>query len=126
MSENPASKLKIEIADSDDHVRIEYRDLISMENQKRLIDIIHDMHVSGGKSKFVVNTKGCPIIYSVIERHQVAVYLAEKLKMDVAVAYIIDKANLTGIVENASHNRGGSRVKISLMEDEALDWIRTA
>lgn len=126
MNENPESDPIFEITEMDSYTRIDYRDLISMEKQIRLIDIIYAMHLSKGYSKFIVNTQGCQIRYSILERHQVAIYLAEKLKSNVAVAYIVDKNNLTGVVENSSRNRGGSRIKITDSADDALNWIKSA
>jgi hypothetical protein len=116
----------IEISEIGDCIRIEYRDLISFEKQMRLVDMIFDLYAKRKKSKFIVNTKGCPIEYSIVERYQVGAYLAEKFKSHVAIAYIIDKRNLTGIAENAAQNRGGTRIKIVTTEEDALAWVRSS
>ena len=126
MDEAHGSGLKIGISDAGDHVRIEYRDSITMENQLRLVDLISGLHASKGAMKFLVDTRGCPIRYSIEERYEVAAYLAGKWKSELAVVFIIDPQHWTGLAENTAHNRGGTRVKVAVGEAEALDWLRSA
>lgn len=119
----PGGNLNAEVIDLNTHVRIEYKDVINFNNQMRLADSVYDLFVSSGKSKFIVNTKGCPTQFSVFERFEVAAYLAKKFLNNVTIAYIIDKENLFGIAENTARNRGGAGVRIVTTEEDALAWI---
>ena len=48
---------------------------------------------------------------------------AKKFQNKITLACIIDKREVTGIVENTSFNRGGTGLKIVTTEKEAMDWI---
>ncbi|HKP95435.1 MAG TPA: hypothetical protein VJ385_06735 [Fibrobacteria bacterium] len=113
----------LEIRDFARYIRIDYKDVVDFGKQKRMLDMIHGMYLDKGVRKFIVNAKGCRVNYSILERHKIGEYVAEKFKTHIIFACIIDAEQLTGIVENTSHNRGGTGLKIVTTEQEALDWI---
>lgn len=123
MNDNPAPRPILDVLESDRHIRILYRDIIDYPNQRKLLDRVFELYQGTGKSRFIVDTRGCEVNYSVLERHKIGEYVAEKFKNNITLACIIDKKEVTGIVENTSFNRGGTGLKIVTTEKEALEWI---
>lgn len=115
--------LNIRLNQIKDHIRMDYEDIISYPKQIQMIDTIYALYQSTNVNKFIINTKGCPVEYSITERHKVAVYLTEKFQNKLLVACIVDTEQITGIVEDTSRNRAGYGLKMVTTEEDALKWI---
>ena len=120
----PEGNPEIEVADAGEYIRIRFRGLINAASQTRLIDSVCGIQTDTGKGRFIIDARGCPVDYPLIERYRIAGYVAEKFGSAISAAYIIDAEHNTGLVENAAQNRGGTGIRIVTSELDALDWIR--
>lgn len=119
------SPLENEVTILEGHIRIRFRDSITLKSQRKLVDQLVELSRTTGKKKFIVDTRGCALQYSVTDRYDLGAYFAEKAGNDLVVATIIDKVHLTGLVENVAHNRGATKLAILTDEGQALEWIES-
>jgi hypothetical protein len=115
----------LEIREEERYFRIRYLDVIDYPKQIRLVDIIVALYAET-KKRFLIDTRGCEARYSFMDRFEVAKHLAEKMRIGIVAAYIIDKELNLGIVEPAANNRGAAGLRIVTTEDAALEWIERA
>jgi hypothetical protein len=105
------------------YIKIKFKGAITLKSQMGLVDHLLDLKRINGIRKFIVDTRGCPLRYSMTERYDLGSYFAEKAGNELIVATIIDGAHLTGLVENVAHNRGATKLAIVTGEEEAMKWL---
>lgn len=113
---------RFEASEEGDCLFIVYRDEINLKKQVLLVDAIARLADAKGLRKVIVDTRGNPVNFTLLDRHEAAIYAAGKFGARLAVAYIIDKEQLTGIVEDTAQNRGGN-LRIFTEEGPARMWI---
>jgi hypothetical protein len=122
--ENPDEDIREnEILVFENHIRINFKNAITLKTQLALVDELVALRDSKGISKFIVDTRGCPLRYSLPERYELGSYFAARAGNGITLATIIDEVHLTGLVENVAHNRGATKLAIVLTEEDALNWL---
>ena len=119
-----SSEMNIQFVEDGNYHRVKYTGLRTLPAILEMLGKVDETACATGVYRVLFDLRESEEGFSVVDKYELGVYLANLFSSKYTVAVVIRKEHITGFLEQVAHNRGAARFIESDDEAFALRWLR--